>query len=166
LNSGRWVPAWIGVGSNLDEPVDRVRGALQRLSDLPETRCTIVSALYANPPMGGMPQPDYINAVVGVLTRLSPRRLLEVLQGLELEAGRDRASEPRWGPRRLDLDILCYGLRRIDEPGLTVPHPGISDRNFVLFPLLDVAPGLLIPGIGPLDRLAARSDRSKLSVLR
>jgi len=166
LNSGRWVPAWIGVGSNLDEPVDRVRRALQRLSDLPETRCTIVSALYANPPMGGMPQPDYVNAVAGVLTRLGPRRLLEVLQGIEREAGRDRASEPRWGARRLDLDILCYGLRRIDEPGLTVPHPGISDRNFVLFPLLDVAPGLLIPGIGPLDRLAARSDRSSLSVLR
>jgi 2-amino-4-hydroxy-6-hydroxymethyldihydropteridine diphosphokinase len=154
------------VGSNLDEPADRVRQALHRLDSLPETRRTIVSDLYANPPMGSIPQPDYVNAVAGVLTRLGARQLLELLQGFELEAGRDRASEARWGPRRLDLDILCYGLRRIDEPGLTVPHPGISQRNFVLFPLLDVAPGLLIPGIGPLDRLAARSDRSNLSILR
>jgi 2-amino-4-hydroxy-6-hydroxymethyldihydropteridine diphosphokinase len=93
--------------------------------------------------------------VVGLLTRLPPRRLLEELQSLERAAGRDRLRSQRWGPRRLDLDILSYGQQRLDETGLSIPHPGISQRNFVLLPLLEVAPGLQIPGLSPLRMLTA-----------
>lgn len=157
-----WIPAWIGVGSNLDDPAARVRAGLAALAALPDTRLLLASSLYANPPLGEAPQPDYVNAVAGLLTQLPARALLDALQAVERAAGRDRAREPRWGPRRLDLDILSYGLQRIDEPGLQVPHPGIPQRNFVLFPLLEVAPGLWLPGLGSLPRLAAGSDPSAL----
>ncbi len=153
--SGRWIPVWLGLGSNLDDPAAQLRQAIIALRALPDSRLYLVSRLYRNKPMGPQDQPDYVNAVVGLLTRLPPRRLLEELQSLERAAGRDRLRSQRWGARRLDLDILSYGQQRLDETGLSIPHPGISQRNFVLLPLLEVAPGLQIPGLSPLRMLTA-----------
>ncbi len=161
----RWIPASIGIGSNLDNPVAQVRGALRALADLPNTRLMLASSLYRNPPMGPADQPDYINAVAIVLTRLSARELLTDLQALELAQGRTRDARSRrgrWGPRRIDLDILTYGNQLIDEPDLVIPHAGISERNFVLLPLLEISPHLVIPGRGPVDRLVTAVDGSTL----
>lgn len=151
-----WAPAWIGLGSNLDDPAGKLRQAFDALAALPDTRLYLRSGLFRNPPMGPQDQPDFVNAVAGLLTRLPVRDLLDQLQAMERNAGRDRANSKRWGPRPLDLDILCYGQLRIDEPGLELPHPGIAERNFVLLPLLELAPGLQIPGLAPLPSLVAR----------
>ncbi len=112
--------------------------------------------------MGPADQPDYVNAVATVLTRLAPRELLAHLQQIEQQQGRKREPSVHWGPRHLDLDILTYGLREIAEPDLIIPHPGISERNFVLLPLLEIAPQLCIPGHGSVRRLAGRIDGSTL----
>jgi 2-amino-4-hydroxy-6-hydroxymethyldihydropteridine diphosphokinase len=162
--SGRalWIPACIGIGSNLDDPVARVHEALERLGTLPDTRLLRVSSRYRNPPLGPADQPDYVNAVAALLTRLPARALLAALQEIERGMGRDRDAAGRWGPRRIDLDILTYGLRVIDEDGLTIPHPGISERNFVLFPLLEIAPELHVPGQAPVHAMADRVDGTTL----
>jgi len=147
------VPAFIGIGANLGDPVAQVFDAVSRLGrDLPGTRLCGRSRLYRNPPMGPKDQPDYVNAVARLETRLEPRALLHGLQGIEVACGR-RRDGTRWGPRRLDLDLLLFGGEVIDEPGLRVPHPGIAERDFVLFPLLELAPGLVIPGHGTLAAL-------------
>ena len=157
-----WIPASIGLGSNQDDPVTQVRIALQELAALPGTRLVAASSLYRNPPMGPVEQPDYVNAVALVLTRLSARKLLLGLQALECAQGRARGAEPRWGPRRIDLDILTYGCRQIDDPDLVIPHAGISERNFVLFPLLEICPHLSIPGRGSVSKLASVLDATAL----
>ncbi|MBS0003011.1 MAG: 2-amino-4-hydroxy-6-hydroxymethyldihydropteridine diphosphokinase [Thioalkalivibrio sp.] len=147
------VSAFIGIGANLGEPVAQVFDALARLGrDLPETRLSGRSRLYRNPPMGPRDQPDYVNAVARLETRLEPCALLHRLQAIEVACGR-RRDATRWGPRLLDLDLLLFGEEVIDEPGLRVPHPGIAERDFVLLPLLELAPGLMIPGHGPVAAL-------------
>jgi 2-amino-4-hydroxy-6-hydroxymethyldihydropteridine diphosphokinase len=158
-----WIPTCIGIGSNLGDPVQHVYRAVASIKALERTRFFAASALYSNPPMGPTDQPDYVNAVAAVLTRLEPRELLVRLQQIERQHGRERSRSVRWGPRHLDLDILTYGLREIDEPGLIIPHPGISERNFVLLPLLEITPQLHIPGHGPVRRLADRVDGSALN---
>ncbi len=155
-----WIPACIGIGSNLGDSVQNVHTALISIKALDRTRFLAASALYENPPMGPAGQPDYVNAVACVLTQLEPRELLARLQQIERQHGREPAVH--WGPRHLDLDILTYGLREIGEPDLIIPHPGISERNFVLLPLLEIAPQLHIPGHGPVQRLADRVDGSML----
>ncbi len=145
----------MALGSNQNDPLQQLSAAMLALDDLPDTRVQLCSAFYRSAPMGPVAQPDFINAVAGLLTRLSPQVLLAHLQALEVSAGRRRDQEQKWGPRPLDLDILTYGMQRIDEPGLRVPHPGIHERNFVLLPLLDVAPDLEIPDLGPVHCLAA-----------
>ncbi|MDJ0927819.1 MAG: 2-amino-4-hydroxy-6-hydroxymethyldihydropteridine diphosphokinase [Gammaproteobacteria bacterium] len=155
-----WVAAWIGLGSNQDDPQAQIQRAIEALKQLPDTHCLRVSGLYANPPFGPIPQPDYVNAVVGLLTRLTPRVLLGALQQIELAAGRNRSDSQRWGPRPLDLDLLTYGVRQIAEHGLKVPHPGIAERNFVLLPLLEVAPSLQIPGLPSIAHMASSVGRS------
>ena len=120
------------------------------------------SSRSRNPPVGPVVQPDYVNAVAIVLTRWSARELLTRLQALELAQGRVRTTGPRWGPRRIDLDLLTYGCRQIDEPDLIIPHSGISARNFVLLPLLEICPHLPIPGRRSVSRLAAAIDGTKL----
>lgn len=149
------VTVFIGLGSNLDDPLRQVRAALEALAVLERTELAGVSHLYRSAPMGPPGQPDYINAVACLRTRLAPESLLNALQAIEARAGRDRSGE-RWGPRTLDLDILLYGDRRIDSARLQVPHPGIAARNFVLYPLAELAPDLDIPGLGPLPDLLAR----------
>ncbi len=157
-----WIPAAIGIGSNLDDPVAQVRRALTALAALPRTRLMLASDLYRNPPMGPADQPDYVNAVAVILTQWPAHSLLDRLQALEQAQGRVRAGGDRWGPRRIDLDILTYGHRQIDTPGLVIPHPGISARNFVLFPLLEICPHWSIPGRGEVRRLAGQIDAAGL----
>lgn len=148
------VVAWIGLGSNLEAPETQVLRAIEELARLPETRLSRRSGLYRNPPMGPVPQPDFVNAVVALETRLAPFALLDALQAIEQVHGRVRAE--RWGPRTLDLDVLLYGGRVIDEARLRVPHPGLHERAFVLYPLAEIAPDLIIPGRGPLAECLAQ----------
>ena len=140
------VVAWVGLGSNLDDPVRQVNTALATLDQLPQSRLLACSGLYRSAPMGPQDQPDYINAVAGVETALSAEALLEALQAIEQAHARVRGEH--WGPRTLDLDILLYGDEIIETPRLTVPHPGIAERNFVLVPLTELAPQLSVPGLG------------------
>ncbi len=152
MTRDRWLPAYIGIGSNLKKPSQQVSAAFGAIGDLPETRLELRSSLYRSAPLGGIEQPDFVNAVAGILTRLDARDLLDELKQIERRRGRERKGL-RWGPRVLDLDILVYSGRLIDDDGLTVPHAGIAERNFVLLPLLDIAPQLEIPGLGRLSSL-------------
>ena len=158
--------AYIGIGSNLDDPLAQVRAALQALAALPASQLSTCSPLYRSVPVGGPPgQPDYLNAVAALDTRLSADQLLRALQAIEAAQGRVR--ELRWGPRTLDLDILLYGDLVLDTPALTLPHPRMHLRAFVLAPLLEIVPASIIPGRGtaaawrpavsmqPIEKLAA-----------
>lgn len=146
------VDAFIGVGSNLSYPSSQVEAAIDRLADLPGSRLVARSSLYRSAPFGGVEQPDFVNAAVQLQTQLSAGRLLEYLKDLERAQGRDEGGK-RWGPRVIDLDLLVYGRQRISQPGLSVPHPGIAERNFVLLPLMEIAPELDVPGLGPLSSI-------------
>ena len=148
------VRAYIGLGSNLEDPRRQVRTAIAELDVLPYTRLVARSSLYRSDPMGPPDQPDYINAVAAVDTLLTPLALLDALMGVERAHGRIR-NATRWGPRTLDLDLLVYGETIISEARLTVPHPGIAERAFVLLPLLEIAPDLEIPLRGRVAVLAA-----------
>ncbi len=150
----RSVTAYIGLGSNLEDPVQQVQRALVELAAIPATRLLRQSSLYRSPPLGPPDQPDYINAVAELSTTLQPLELLDELQHIENAHGRVRGI--RWGARTLDLDLLLYGDRRIDESRLILPHPGLALRAFVLVPLLEIAPALDVPGVGPVKLLAER----------
>ncbi|HEX4268564.1 MAG TPA: 2-amino-4-hydroxy-6-hydroxymethyldihydropteridine diphosphokinase [Steroidobacteraceae bacterium] len=150
-----WQPAYIGLGSNLQDPRAQVLRACAALERLPVTRVVSRSPLYRSKPFGPVSQPDSINAVAGVLTQLDSRRLLDELLALEQTFGRP-AERERWGPRVIDLDLLVQGRERREEPGLTLPHPGIVERNFVLYPLCDLAPDLDVPGLGRVAELKGR----------
>jgi len=150
-----WHPAYIGVGSNLNDPRAQILQAFSKLSALPTTRLVLKSPLYVSRPFGPVTQPDFANAVVGLLTKLEPRALLANLRALEVTQGRPERHE-RWGPRIIDLDILVYGRECSDDPELRLPHPGIVERNFVLYPLADIAPDLDIPGLGRVIELKGR----------
>lgn len=151
----RWLPAYVGVGSNLDDPERHVRRAMDDIAAMTGVCCVSGSSLYRSPPMGPADQPDFVNAVVSMLTTRTARELLSGLQAIETAHGRVRGRE-RWGPRTLDLDILVYGGQIINEPDLTVPHPGMANRNFVLLPLEELAPDLYVPGLGCVSSLADR----------
>jgi 2-amino-4-hydroxy-6-hydroxymethyldihydropteridine diphosphokinase len=142
-----WQPAYIGVGSNLDDPRTQVLNAIEKLRGLPNTRVVAVSKLYGSKPFGPVKQSDFVNAVVGLLTQLDAPALLKETQSIELALGRPEKHE-HWGPRVIDLDILVYGREKRADPALTLPHPGIVERNWVLYPLADIAPSLDIPGVG------------------
>ncbi len=148
--------AYIGLGSNLADPQQQLRGALQALAELPQSNLAAVSSLYASDPLGPADQPRYVNAVAALDTSLAPLDLLDALQRIELAQGRERKAE-RWGPRTLDLDILLFGDRLIAEPRLQVPHYHLQARAFVLYPLAEIAPAelLLADGRRLVDLLAA-----------
>lgn len=148
------VLAYIGLGSNLAGPRSQVLRALTALAGLPDTELATASSLYHSAPMGPANQPDYINAVAAVQTALGPLQLLDALQAIEHRQRRIRSTQ-RWGPRTLDLDLLLYGQRRLHSPRLTVPHYGMHERAFVLYPLAEIAPDVHIPGKGPLSALLA-----------
>jgi 2-amino-4-hydroxy-6-hydroxymethyldihydropteridine diphosphokinase len=142
--------AYVGLGSNLAHPRRQIARALAAIARLPRTRIVGLSPNYATAPIATtFPQPDFVNAVVALRTSLSPRPLLRRLQAIERRHGRTRdSSTPRNSPRTLDLDLLLYGRRHIRLPQLTVPHPRMHERAFVLTPLLDIAPAIVIPGRG------------------
>ncbi|MFC6670723.1 2-amino-4-hydroxy-6-hydroxymethyldihydropteridine diphosphokinase [Marinobacterium aestuariivivens] len=137
------IRCYIGLGSNLDNPRGHVERALQQLADLPDTRLFGHSSLYRSDPVGPPGQPDYVNAVAGLDTTLEAHALLDELQALEQR--HQRVRQERWGPRTLDLDLLLYGDKRIDSARLQVPHPYLCQRNFVLWPLAELAPELHLP---------------------
>ncbi|WP_111415233.1 2-amino-4-hydroxy-6-hydroxymethyldihydropteridine diphosphokinase [Billgrantia lactosivorans] len=137
------VDVYVALGSNLDEPIAQVRRALDELDRLPLSRRIAASRLYASRPVGPQDQPDFINAVAHLRTRLSPLALLDQLQALEQRHRRIRLRH--WGPRTLDLDLLLYGDEFLTLPRLQVPHREMATRAFVLLPLLELAPGLRLP---------------------
>ena len=145
MSGQRWWPAYIGIGSNLESPRQQIAAGNLALGELDDCGYLQISPLYRSAPLGSMNQPDFVNGVVGLMTRLEPRALFEQLQAIEDSFGRDRSTE-RWGPRIIDLDLLAYGSLRVDEEDLQVPHPGITERNFVLLPWADIAPGFVVPG--------------------
>ncbi|MGD8630076.1 MAG: 2-amino-4-hydroxy-6-hydroxymethyldihydropteridine diphosphokinase [Gammaproteobacteria bacterium] len=148
------VRAYIGIGSNLNDPAARVQAAFGALQRLPDTRLAARSSLYRSKPMGPANQPDYVNAVAALDTRMPAAELLQALARIEDREGRERGGI-HWGPRILDLDLLLYGSQCIATPTLTVPHPGMHERDFVLVPLAEIAGDLDIPGHGPLSTLTS-----------
>lgn len=150
-----WQDAYIALGSNLEAPQAQVRRAVSALRELDDCRFLRLSSLYRSRPLADMAQPDYINAVACLQTRLSPESLLDALQALERQMGRP-ALHPRWGPRIIDLDLLALGAEVRATAALTLPHPGIVQRNFVLYPLAEIAPELILPGLGKVSELCSR----------
>jgi 2-amino-4-hydroxy-6-hydroxymethyldihydropteridine diphosphokinase len=145
---------YIGLGSNLATPVAQIKSARTAIAAQAGVQERGFSSLYRSAPMGPQDQPDYINAVMAIATDLSPMALLRCLQSIENNHGRVRTGE-QWGARTLDLDILIYGDQKIDLPELTVPHKGLVNRSFVLYPLFEIAPQLVVPGKGPIADLVA-----------
>jgi 2-amino-4-hydroxy-6-hydroxymethyldihydropteridine diphosphokinase len=146
--------AYVGLGSNLGHCEATVRRALELLGE--RVVVAAVSSLRETDPVGLVDQPRFVNAAARVETELSPRELLDVLLGVELELGRERRE--RWGPRTIDLDLLLYGDSAVDERGLTVPHPRLHERRFALEPLAELDPALVVPGRGRVSELLARLD--------
>ncbi|MDR5903668.1 2-amino-4-hydroxy-6-hydroxymethyldihydropteridine diphosphokinase [Franzmannia qiaohouensis] len=155
--------AYIGLGSNLDDPLAQVQGALDALGRLPLTRRVAASPCYASRPVGPQDQPDFINAVAAVETCLSPLALLDQLQALEQRHRRQRLRH--WGPRTLDLDLLLYADVCLATPRLTLPHPHMASRGFVLLPLNDIAPALSLPDGRQVATLAAHHAGDGLRAL-
>ena len=147
--------AYLGLGSNLGDREQTLLAAAEALRSEPGVELVAVSGLIETEPVGLLDQPRFVNGVAVLETTLSARALLEVLLDVERRFGRIREGVPAQGPRTLDLDLLLYGVAEIDEPGLRVPHPRLHERAFVLEPLAELAPGLEIPGRGPVERLIA-----------
>jgi 2-amino-4-hydroxy-6-hydroxymethyldihydropteridine diphosphokinase len=158
-----WWPAYIGIGSNLDSPVQHVQSAIGALGLLPDCFLAARSGLYRSAPLGPVDQPNFINAVAAIMTTLDAPELLSNLQNIENDHGRVRGSE-HWGPRTLDLDLLMYGKLIQDDPRLILPHPGIPERNFVLLPFAEIAPDVVIPGLASVAMLASKVDQSRPAI--
>ena len=165
LSSVTRVVCYIGIGSNRDQPMQQVERAIERLRRGEIGVLVALSPLYRSAPMGPQDQADYINAVAAIETELKPLELLEALQSIEAEQGRNRSKERRWGARTLDLDILLYGDECIDYDRLIVPHIGLTERAFVLYPLADIAPQLHLPDGRPLAALLRAVPADGLSKL-
>lgn len=135
--------AYLGLGSNLDNPIGHIKQAVQYIQKIPKTQLMRQSSLYRSAPMGPQNQDDFINQVVEVETQLAAEVLLDALQAIELKMGRIRKE--RWGPRIIDLDILLCGSEIINSERLSVPHYGLQDRAFVIYPLAEIAPELVLP---------------------
>lgn len=154
---------YIGLGSNLERPRQQIVRAISELDSLTSSRLVCVSSLYQSKALGPQDQPDYINAVAELETSLPALTLLSHMQSIETEHKRVRLQH--WGPRTLDLDLLLYGEELIENERLKVPHREMSNRNFVLVPMFEIAPELIIPGVGSLKDLVAGIDRSGLEKL-
>ena len=153
--------AYVGLGSNLDGPGAQVEQAIRQLDSIAWSRVVARSSLYRSAPLGPVPQADFINAAAMLSTRLSAGRLLVELKRIETAMGREPGE--RWGPRVIDLDLLVHGDDEIDAPGLTVPHPGIAVRNFVLLPLREIAPEMVVPGLGRLADIEVNESEPAIS---
>jgi 2-amino-4-hydroxy-6-hydroxymethyldihydropteridine diphosphokinase len=155
--------AFVGLGANLGNPLQQVRQAISELDAIEHTRVLVASSLYRSVPVGYADQPDFINAVAKLQTELSPRELLDALHVIEQRHGRRRSV--RNAPRTLDLDLLSYGMLVVHEEGLTLPHPRMRERAFVLLPLAEIAPDAPLPGHAPVSQLLAQVDRSGVEKL-
>jgi 2-amino-4-hydroxy-6-hydroxymethyldihydropteridine diphosphokinase len=142
--SGRFEEALIGLGGNLGDPVVSIQQALKMIERSGDCRIEAVSSLWRTPPWGKLDQPDFINACARVLTPLEPRAFLDLC--LQTEKALKRVRKERWGPRSIDIDILFFGERRIEEEGLVIPHPRTAERAFVLVPLAEIAPERVLDG--------------------
>lgn len=157
------VRAYLGLGGNIGDPEEAMRSALQAIDADPSSEVALVSSLYNTPPWGKIDQPDFLNAVAEIETSLTPKQLLEF--GLDVEQRLKRVRDVRWGPRSIDIDILWYDSRRIVEEGLHIPHPRMLERAFVLVPLAEIAPNLVIDG-QTLSERAQSIDRDGIQVSR
>lgn len=149
--------AYIGIGSNVGEREVTIRDALELLAADPELEVEAVSSIRETDPVGVVDQPRFLNAAIRLTTDLAPHALLERLLAVEQQLGRVRTGE-RYGPRTIDLDLLLYGDEIVDEPGLQVPHPRLAERRFVLEPLAELDPGLVVPGLGPIQALLSELE--------
>ena len=155
--------AHIALGSNLDNPLQQVNQALTEMSRLPDTRLTAASRMYRSVAIGPGKQPDYINAVATLVTQLPPEDLLDQLQNIELAHKRKRTEH--WGPRTLDLDILLYDRQQLHTERLIVPHPRLCERNFVLYPLAEIAPDLVLPSGTTIESLLTQCSNEGLELI-
>lgn len=155
---------FIGIGSNLGDPIAQAKQAIAALEAICETQLVSVSSLYASKPMGPTDQPDYVNAVAKIETTLEPLALLDALQHIEQHQGRVRKAE-RWGPRTLDLDILLIDDLTIEHSRLTVPHYGMREREFVLYPLAEITSQLTLPDGTALEQLIKHCPRNGLEIV-
>ena len=157
--------AWVGLGANLGRPQQTLDQALLALQSLPQTRLIAVSPAYWTAPWGEPDQPEFLNAVACLETAQTPPELLRALLAIETGLGRQRQGA-RWGPRELDLDLLLLDDQAIDEPELTLPHPRLHQRAFVLVPLADLAPDLEVPGHGRVAELLEALPEDELDGIR
>lgn len=155
--------AYVGLGANIGEPRRQLTEAITAMSGLPETHLAGHSSYYRSAPVGYEDQPDFLNAVAMLETRLAPGVLLEGLQGIERRQGRERSFPD--APRTIDLDLLLFGNESISRPGLVVPHPRMHERAFVLQPLLELDPGISIPGKGKASELLSACSSQKIERL-
>ena len=156
--------SYIGIGSNQKNPIQQAQQAITALQQLPSSKLTKCSSLYCSAPMGPQDQPDYVNAVAEIDTQLTAIELLDALQVIELDQGRVR-KDNRWGPRTLDLDIILYGNQQIDNDRLIIPHYGMHEREFVLYPLLEIAKNLTLPNGTHLSQLISLCDKNGLTII-
>lgn len=163
MNSSK-ITAYIGLGSNLADPVAQLKSARSAIAALAQVEELAFSSFYHSPPMGPQDQPDYVNAVMAIATDLAALDLLRCLQKIEQEQGRVRTGT-RWGARTLDLDLLLYSDQQINLPDLIVPHIGLSKRAFVLYPLQEIAPTLVLPTLGAIDKLVSHCPLAGLKKL-
>lgn len=150
--------AYIGLGSNLEQPAKQIQIAIDTLDALSEVKVIKCSQLYASKPQGPQDQPDFVNAVCLLETSLEPLALLDCLQSIEQQQG--RVKKRHWGERLIDLDILLFDSQVMKSERLTVPHKEIGSRDFVLLPLAEISPGLVIPSLGSLDELIAQLEQT------
>ena len=155
---------YLGLGANLNSPIEQLRNATNALRDERDITLVASSSLYASKPMGPQDQPDYVNSVVAIETQLTPLQLLDITQKIELDFGRVR-KEDRWGARTLDIDILLFGTQTIENERLTIPHYGMKVREFVLYPLQEIAPELILPCGTNLANLITTIDKNDLSII-
>lgn len=158
----RWQPAYVGLGSNLGDSRGTIGQAVDAMRAIEGVRSFTLAPLYRTAPFGPVEQPDFVNTAAGFVTTLAPLELFERLRGIERALGRER-TEIRWGPRTIDLDLLVHGRERVHDELLTLPHPGIAEREFVLAPLADLAPSLDVPGAGSVSELLARVSRGAVA---
>jgi 2-amino-4-hydroxy-6-hydroxymethyldihydropteridine diphosphokinase len=156
--------AYIGLGSNLDSPIDQIKAAIQAIDAHSDILVEAISSFYDNPPMGPLSQPDFVNAVIKIKTKITALELLAFLQSIEHKQHRQR--KVRWGARTIDLDILLYGDAEIQLPNLMIPHIGLVQRAFVVVPLLEISPDLILPNQIQLKKIAQNIDCSFLTKLK
>jgi len=163
-DQGAATPAYVGLGSNLNGPEEQVDRAIDALARIPESELDARSSLYQSAPFGPVDQPDFVNAVVRLVTKLDALSLFHHLRQIESSQGRIRGEH--WGPRVIDLDLLVFEDMIVDLDDLNVPHPGIAERNFVLLPLQEIAQDLVIPGLGRVADIAVNHDEPRITLIR